>query len=187
MSLQFPFTMLAALAAVLAAAPAHAGLQDENLLVAPPPGYEVGYHAQNSEQLITEMVPKGQSVEDWSEMVTVQIFRSLSDVSPADFRAHMAKQWAVACPGSALAGSADATENGYTVASWTLNCRLNPDSGKPECALFKAIEGRDALYVVQKAFRYLPTAGEMDRWHGYLDKVQVCDTRRPDRACPDVN
>lgn len=52
--------------------PAHAQLKNERLLVAVPDGYITGFQDKNARQQMTEMVLRGQSVKDWTEMVTVQ-------------------------------------------------------------------------------------------------------------------
>ena len=58
-------------------------LQDENLLLAPPAGFEVGHH-QDSRDGVTliEWVPAGETVQNWSEMVTVLVFRKRPDLDP---------------------------------------------------------------------------------------------------------
>ena len=171
-------------AAAVLASPALAQLEDENLLVVPPNGYEVGYQAHNSKQLMTELVPEGETVENWTEMVTVQIFRDLSDADPAEFRTHMRRQWFGTCDGATIENAADDTENGYPAATWMLTCPLNTQSGKPEYTMFKAIGGNDALYVVQKAFTWEPSEAEVAHWSDFLGDVTVCDSRLADRACP---
>ncbi len=60
------------------ATPAHA-LEAENLLVTMPPGYKVGYTNHTPKGVITEMVPAAETVESWTEMVTVQIFFGMKD------------------------------------------------------------------------------------------------------------
>jgi len=65
-----------------------------------------------------------------------------------------------------------------------MNCPLNKDSGKPEITWFKAIQGQDSFYVVQKAFKFDPSQGQIVQWTLYLKKVAVCDTRVKERACP---
>ena len=56
---------------------AHAQLVNENLLVAMPEGYKLGWQDRNAQRLMSEMVPAAQTVENWTEMVTVQIFFGL--------------------------------------------------------------------------------------------------------------
>ncbi len=182
-----PPMLLVTVLAFVIALPAHAQMKDENLLVSVPAGYKIGYRAHNSKQLITEMVPKDETVEDWSEMVMVQIYRELKTVAPKDFRSHIRRQWNAACAGSSIADEGDKTVNRYPAATWMLVCPLNPKSGKPEVTMFKAIQGRDSLYVVQKAFKWTPRPDEKTSWGIYLEKITVCDTRLPDRACPVAN
>ena len=74
--------------------------------------------------------------------------------------------------------------NGYNTMTWRLSCPLNRQTGKPEMTWFKAISGRDSFYVVQKAFKFEPAPEKAAEWVAWLDKVSVCDTRLPDRACP---
>ena len=51
-----------------------AQLVNENLLTNFPDGYKIGYQNRNDKELISEMVPQNEAVENWTEMVTVQIF-----------------------------------------------------------------------------------------------------------------
>lgn len=59
-----------------------------------------------------------------------------------------------------------------------------PGYRKPEITWFKAVEGNDSFYLVQKAFKFEPSQDQITRWMGYLRKVSVCDSRIADRACP---
>jgi hypothetical protein len=70
------------LAALLFSFPAHAQLKNENLLVTVPEGYKVDFQDRNNDQQITEMVPAGQSVKDWTEMLTVQNVFGMTNVTP---------------------------------------------------------------------------------------------------------
>ena len=164
-------------------APAHAQLVNENLLVKMPEGYKVGWSDRNAQRLMNEMVPAGQTVENWTEMVTVQIFFGLKS-PPQMFRARMGALWSKACPDSLTAPIAEGVEHGYPTEVWMQSCELNPQTKKPEHTFFKAIQGNDSLYVVQKAFKYEPSADEITKWTLYLKAITVCDSRLPDRACP---
>jgi hypothetical protein len=76
-----------------------AELKDENILAKLPAGYKIGFQQKNNDMLISEMVPVNQSVKNWTEMVTVQVFYALK-ATPDQFKAQMEKERAVACPGS---------------------------------------------------------------------------------------
>jgi len=51
-----------------------AQLQNENLLVTMPQGFKIGFQDKKGNVQISEMVPSSETVSDWTEMVTVQIF-----------------------------------------------------------------------------------------------------------------
>jgi hypothetical protein len=169
--------------ATLAAAPAAAQLVNENLLVTMPDGYKVGFSTKKNNMIMNEMVPAAETVENWTEMVTVQIFLGMKGVSPDQFRANMEKLWFGACAKASSHPIASAVENGYPASVWLMSCPLNAKTGKPEITWFKAIRGNDSFYVVQKAFRFEPSKEQVVTWTGYLKKVSVCDSRLPDRAC----
>jgi hypothetical protein len=173
----------AAVLATLTLASAHAQLVNENLLVTMPEGYKVGWQDRNAQSRMSEMVPEGQTVENWTEMVTVQIFFGQKTL-PQLFRARINSLWAKACPNSIYAPVAAGPERGYPAEVWMQVCPSNPKTGKPEHTFFKAIQGHDSLYVVQKAFKYEPARDEVTNWTHYLKNVSVCDSRIPERACP---
>jgi hypothetical protein len=106
------FLFLAALAFTLAVPSARA-LEGEVLLVTVPKGYKIGYEKKAGNQIMTEMVPEGETVKDWTEMVTVQIFLNMRGVAPAEYRERIEKLWAGACARSEFATVKGATEGGY--------------------------------------------------------------------------
>ena len=178
---------LAALLSFALSSAAWAELKDENLLQSLPPGYKIDFQAKQGNMLMTEMVPEGESVKDWTEMVTTQVFLGLKTATPEQFQALMQQRWLAACKGGAAAPVAKGEENGYPFALWLLSCPSSPATGKPEVTWFKAIKGNDSFYVVQKAFRFEPTQEQVNQWIQYLRSVSVCDTRLPERACPKLD
>jgi len=140
----------AVILAALSASAARADLENENLLVTAPPGYKVGFSDKKPDMLMTEFVPSKETVENWTEMVTVQVFFGLK-VTPQQFMDDMGKRWRAACPDAEEAHTvAEAPENGYPTLVWLLSCPKNPGTGKPEITWFKAVEGNDSFYLVQK-------------------------------------
>jgi len=156
----------------------------ENLLIALPDGYRIDFQQKQGKAQITEMVPKAESVKNWTEMLTVQVFYGLKS-TPAQFRDRINDLWRTSCPGAQSAPLASAVENGYPVTMWLAFCPLNKETGKPELTFMKALQGKDSFYVVQKAFKFAPSKEQTATWTQYLRQVSVCDTRLPDRACPD--
>jgi hypothetical protein len=163
--------------------PAAAQLVNENLLVTKPDGYIVGFETKKNTMTMQEWVPTGQTVENWTEMLTVQVFHGLK-VTPQQFQDNMVQRWKTACPDSSAATIASLTERGYVAQLWLLQCPNNPETKKPEDTWFKAILGNDSLYLVQKAFKFDPSKEQITQLMSFLRSVEVCDTRLPDRACP---
>jgi hypothetical protein len=56
----------------------------ENLVFSPPKNFAVGYTSSHDNRVMTEYVPDGQTVDDWTQLVTVQIFHGAT-VDPATF------------------------------------------------------------------------------------------------------
>jgi hypothetical protein len=68
----------------------------------------------------------------------------------------MVKLWTGSCSNAIAGPPTRAVENGYPIALWMMTCPVNKETGKPETAWFKAIQGHDSFYVVQKAFNFNP-------------------------------
>ena len=113
-----------ALGVVMAASAAAAQLQNENLLVTVPDGFKADFQQKTKEMLISEMVPGAESVNDWTQMVTVQIFFGLKS-GPDEFKSKVETGWARACRGSSAHAVAQGKENGYPFAVWLLACPPN--------------------------------------------------------------
>jgi len=160
------------------------GLENENLLAELPEGFKVDYQAEQGNQTITEMVADGESVEDWTTMVTVQVYLGETNTTPEQAQGTLTDSWFNACDKSESSPVTDGAENGYDFILWQLYCPLNPSTQKPELTFLKAIQGKDSFYLVQVAFRYEPSNEDITQWIQYLKQVQVCDSRIPEQACP---
>lgn len=153
----------------------------ENLLLSPPTDFKIGFHSDHNS--MTEWVPSAETVDDWTQMLTVQVFRGAT-VDAATFLQGVGKRYMDACPGTTAKGVYTGQVNGYVVSMLLLKCPQNPGTGKPETTAFRVIKGRDALYSVQRAWRSVPSDQELDDVMHTLAKVTVCDTRTPEHPCP---
>jgi hypothetical protein len=169
--------------ACCAVSSAHAQLKNENLLVAMPQGFKVGFQDSRNGMNMKELVPAAETVQNWTEMVTVQVFLKRTDLDPVQFLTTLARQWAGACPGSTATPAATGKTNGYVSAMLLLRCPLLASSGKPETAMIKAIKGNDSFYVVQRAARSAPDDAQLARMKAYLETVSACDSRLPAHPC----
>lgn len=167
------------LPAVALAAPAQRGGEIVSFGT-PPADFETGYQASQGGQTIVELVPKGQTVQNWERMVTLQTFAG-DTRSVIDFRRAVSDGWRSACPGGNTINLSEGQENGYPFALLQMSCEHNPQSGRPEYTWIKAMRGERALYVAQYAFRHLPSRAELTDAARRLRGMSLCDTR-PGRA-----
>ncbi|CAN5855692.1 hypothetical protein BH11PSE3_BH11PSE3_32560 [soil metagenome] len=179
-------TIVLALAALLSlvAAPSYAQLQGENLLLAPPAGFKVGFKESRNGMNMMEWVPAAETVQNWTEMVTVQIFLKRGDIEPAQFLGTLQAQWRGACQGTPPASITQDKVNGYAAGAMLLRCPLLPSTGRPETAMFRAIQGRDSFYLVQRAVRSAGSPEQMAGLQKYLADVSVCEAGSRVHPCP---
>ena len=78
----------------------------------------------------------------------------------------------------------DGVEYGYLFNYFITICGRNPNTQKPEFTMVKAIAGNDALYVVQKAWRYEPTDIQIQDWSKLVSQVFICDNKNEAAPCP---
>jgi hypothetical protein len=179
--------MLACFLCVFSLSPsAWAQLKNENLLEQMPSGFKIGYQASHDGMNMQEWVPEGETVENWSEMVTTQIFLGRKDLDTAQFLNFIGQKWLKDCTGSAPNAIHTGNANGYPVSMLLLQCPLNLQSGKPETTLFRAIKGGDSFYIVQRSARSIPSKELIAKMAQFLGTVNVCDTRSPEHPCLDL-
>ncbi len=178
------FTSAPALPPAEQSAENRTALENENLLVEVPKGFKIDFETEQDNMVMNEMVPQSESVNDWTTLITVQIFLGLTNTTPEQYQSSLTQSWFNACQGSESYPVADGAENGYNFVLWQMYCPLNPSTQKVEYTYLKAMQGNDSFYLVQVAFRYEPSSDEITQWMNYLRTVQVCDSRIPERACP---
>ncbi|MGE6334378.1 hypothetical protein, partial [Stenotrophomonas sp. NPDC077659] len=138
-------------------------------------GYVKAFEASDPQTgHITEFVPKGQTVEAWTDMVTVNIAPNSAWVSPRDFLGSMEAGWRGACPDAEVNWLREGVELGRQMAVLMLSCPLNPGTGKPETAWVKGIQGEQGFYTVQKAFRTEVKEADVVTWVKWLSGVALC-------------
>lgn len=142
-----------------------------------------------------DFVPAGQTIRDWTELVSVQGYpRTRSSGQARALLEGMQAVRASRCGVSAGAIEALRWGDGADgdILQTTLLCPRVPDTNYAELAVVKAIEGLDTLYVVQRAWR-LPAAdeatvraasrGPQAAAEAFLAQVRLCDPARDARNC----
>ncbi len=134
------------------------------------PGFIVAYRAGGQSGEIVEQVPKGESVQNWTRMITLQRFTAgASRMSAAQILDRMAAGLQASCPGGRISGR----RQSGGLAQMRADCPNNPATGKPETFFAKALPGKSDMHMVQVAFRRVPTAADV-RWaESYLAQVSL--------------
>jgi hypothetical protein len=155
--------------------------------------WKVGAQAKRPGFTMVEYIPKDQVIEKWERMLTVQIFHRIP-VKLADFMGKMKSSFEAKqpCDQTQLNAIESKKINGYEASLHRLTCTRGKQNGKGEFTFMLGIQGRDALYIVQRAWRGQPYAAdavplskaEMEAWQAFISKVQVCDPRVAEHPCP---
>ena len=164
----------------------------EQLYILPPPGWIIGFHDRQGNVDLTELVPTGQSVQEWSEMLTVQIIDGKPEKSPADILKDQVGDIQKACEDVGAGPIGPRAENGYDTALRAIACTKSKKWGKGELNLYKVIRGEERLYVVSRSWRgepfdksHSPVPSETTRaWIAFMDQVVVCAAGDAQHPCP---
>ena len=159
-------------------------LQGENLLFSPPDGYQIGYTNNDNDIYIQEWIPDGQNIKDWSEMVTIQVLFNYPVGDLDSFVNKFIEIIVNVCEDGRGLKITEGIEYGYLFNYFMTICGKNPNTQKPEFTMVKAIFGIDALYIMQKAWRYEPTDIQIQDWSKFVSKVFLCDSRNKSAPCP---
>lgn len=148
------------------------------------PGFVVGHEAANAEQSIREEVPAGETVEDWTRMVTTQRFGgAAARVTPTGFLEMIGRNLAAVCPGARTSKILTNPRGGHAAAQVRAFCPLLAQTGKPETFIMLVIAGSEDLHVKQVAFRREPTDDDVEWGEAVLAAVVYCETAQRDAGC----
>lgn len=143
---------------------------------------------------IREAVLKGETVKDWTQMITVTGAQGVAanpKVSPESFAASMAAGFRSACPDTFTAKGIGATKFGDQDAYVAVaSCgRLESSADKhSETALIVTVKGNSDYYTLQWAERTPPAGGgaiDEAKWQARLRQLQpirICPIRPGERA-----
>lgn len=146
-------------------------------------GFVVGHSAANAEQSIREEVPRGETVERWTRMVTTQRFTGLAARStPEAYARVIAGQLPQACPGATISPIAALTVSRRPASRFQVDCPRNR-GGVPETFILLAIAGQSDMHVKQVAFRGAKTAADLAWARNYLAATVLCRPRDPQVGC----
>ena len=92
----------------------------EGIVLSLPRDFKEGYAAEDALMRMIEFVPNNEAVENWSQLVTVQLFHSLK-VDPDVLPLQMSTSFSNACPAGQALPVGRMVENGYPASVWSFN------------------------------------------------------------------
>ena len=161
-------------AVVIGAFASAAGAQSVQEQVVKPAlrGFVVGHSASTGPVSIQEEVPAGETIHNWTRMVTTQRFAGVGDrISAQQFLEMLSSRASSNCRD----GQASSVGLVGKAARVRADCPSNPATGKPETFFAWATSGASDLHVVQVAFRRTPTSEDVKWAEAYLKGVRLCN------------
>jgi len=163
---------------MMAAAPADPPTaQTEMLGINVPDDFQIGYQARNAEIHMIEVVQPPETVDNWSKLITLQLFfDGTRHATAREFWARWLNGMHRACAGM-TENSQTGTVDGRPAIKGSLSCPLNPQTGKLENLVAVLVQGEVNLMMVQVAFRH--PIGPADRLliDRVVNSLKVCDER----------
>lgn len=176
-------TGLMAIALALGAASPVVG--DGTLATPPLDGFVTGYSTSNARVSILEEVPRGETVEKWSRMVTTQQFRDVPiAMTPQAFLQSVARNLPQRCPGATTTAIETFAVSGRDAARLRADCGRNPQTGLPETFLMTVVRGPTDLHIRQAAFRRVPDRADLAWAAMVLDRMVFCTPGDRATGCP---
>ncbi|WP_240336099.1 hypothetical protein [Stenotrophomonas sp. B1-1] len=151
------------------------------------PGYAQAHQDTDPQgNRLVEYVPQGQTVQDWTDMVTVNTAPHAANATPREFLGIIEAGWKLACPDAQANWVGEGEEEGRPFAVLMLGCPRNPGTGKPEFTWIKGIQGLQGFHTVQKAFRSEPEPKDVVTWMGWLRDVALCGNGQAPACAPEA-
>lgn len=149
------------------------------------PSLIVAFEHHRGGSTIVERVAPGESVENWTMMVTNQRFAGLiaGGATIDDWLANFRAGLSGACPGFREHPMRRIVVSGRPAIELRLDCPLNPATNLPETFFWRVIAGRADLHVTQMAFRRVPSARDEETAQAFLAGVSLCTRADQSALC----
>lgn len=107
---------------------------------------------------LQEWIPANQTLENYRDILAVQTYPLTPGQTPERYLKGMFRQFNGACSGLRVNGPVTRTEGGYPVAYAQAYCGQQKGEAFGVNMFFKVIQGRDALYAINRDLRVPPSA-----------------------------
>lgn len=148
-----------------------------------PEPFQPGPESEHDGSYLLEFAPKGETVESWSELITVSGARGLAaQASVQDVAAQIAQGYQAACPDSFSAKGLPAPRIKGAVAVFAGYLSCGTYEGQSESMAFLILQGQQEIYTLQWAAHGPASDGPMALDAGLwsprlaaLAKARICD------------
>jgi hypothetical protein len=169
---------------LVAAAAMQSAVTNEWIGRAELPGFVEGHRVERPYGMIVEWVPEGETVQNWTRIITVQRFgEAATRQRPREVIANMARDLSASCPGGVPGAVETLRVSGRQAARFRADCALNPGTGLPETLFALAIAGERDMHMFQIAFRRVPSAEDVSWAEQHLSSAALCTDRSPEPVC----
>lgn len=121
-----------------------------------------------------EFVARGETVKDWTRMLTVQTLPWRMGLTPTGVLRMVANGMEAACGGATSSPIDAATLDGRDGATIRVDCPRNPQTGKAETMFARAVQGDRSITMVQAAVRRAPGAEDVAWATQVLSSLTFC-------------
>ena len=157
-----------------------------------PAGWRLGSQERSEVGLYLEWTPDDQSVEGWRDLIAIHLYPTLAGLPPSDYLTRMADRLADLCDFLMTTDMIAAPANGFPGARRVLACTRDKASGQGEVTMFRVVTGKEALYVLLRAWRRpafsapsIPvTNAELVESRKLLDTALPCRKGASEQPCP---
>ncbi len=160
-----PLIAVAVVAVPVAAQPG----RTRQVQLPPLPGFVPGHGQRVGNQQIVEFVPRGQTVQRYTKMVTMTSFPARPGISTDALLRAFVQRYNGGCPGARVA----AMNLGGGNRGARIDCVRHPRTGKPETNFVRVVDARPAVAIVSYMTAYAPSPTEAYFARDFLGRVAV--------------
>lgn len=161
------------------------------LSAAPPPGWKMSYSYSVPGLEVREFLPRGQSLENWRDMITAQALPRAGASTPRAALLAIVEGARAICAGVIAAPVEEHQAGGPPAASMTLFCLRDPETRSGDMALYRVVHGTNASYVLSRTRRgevsvsaTAPVPEEtLAQWRQDLAALHICREAEAGRDC----
>jgi hypothetical protein len=160
-----------------------------------PAGFVPAYEKAQPDSFLFELVPDGESVNNWTQMITLSGAKDVAtrpNVTPKLVLDSVAAGFKRACPTSFNSRElGDSKVSGFDATAAVISCGVSPSTGgkTSETALIIAVKGKADVYTVQWAERASPSSSpiqfDAEKWssrYKSIGSLRLCPIVEGERA-----